>query len=60
MAFAGDRAVVTAVSDLPLFRWDLAEDDWVRTACASAGRDLTPEEWRRFVGTAPPADLTCG
>jgi hypothetical protein len=60
MAFAGDRAVITAVSDLPLFRWDLAEDDWVRTACASAGRDLTSGEWRRFVGTEPPADLTCG
>ena len=60
MAFADDRTVVTAVSDLPLFRWDLAEDDWVRAACASAGRDLTADEWRRFVGTEPPADLTCG
>lgn len=60
MAFAGERAVVTAVSDTPLFRWDLSEENWVRAACASAGRDLTTDEWRRYVGTSPPADLTCG
>lgn len=60
MAFAGERTVVTAMSDLPLFQWDLAEDDWVRAACASAGRGLTSDEWRRYVGTPPPSDLTCG
>ncbi len=60
MAFAGERTVVTAMSDLPLFQWDLAEEDWVRAACASAGRGLTSDEWRRYVGTPPPSDLTCG
>ncbi|MEV6242103.1 TIR domain-containing protein [Lentzea sp. NPDC051838] len=60
MAFSGERAVVTAIPDTPLFRWDLSEENWVRTACATAGRDLTADEWRRYVGTEPPSNLTCG
>jgi len=60
MTFDGDRRLVTAVSDQDLYAWDLSEENWVRAACSSAGRDLTPDEWRRYVGTAPPADLTCG
>ncbi|WP_156213385.1 hypothetical protein [Lentzea aerocolonigenes] len=60
MAFADEHSLVTAISDAPLFRWDLSEENWVRSACASAGRGLTTDEWRRFVGTTPPPDLTCG
>ncbi|SEQ51247.1 WD40 repeat [Lentzea xinjiangensis] len=60
VAFDGDRRVVTAISDSPLTAWDLSEENWVRSACASAGRGLTADEWRRYVGTSPPADLTCG
>ncbi|MEU0884742.1 TIR domain-containing protein [Lentzea sp. NPDC005914] len=60
VAFTGDRSLVTAVSERRLFSWDLAPDNWVRAACASAGRGLTSDEWRRYVGTDPPADLTCG
>ncbi|SDO09294.1 TIR domain-containing protein [Lentzea jiangxiensis] len=60
VAFSDDRSVLTAVSDRPLRRWDLSEDNWVKAACSSAGRGLTDDEWRHFVGTAPPAQLTCG
>jgi len=60
LTFTGDQNLVTAVSNRKLRSWDLAPDNWVRAACASAGRDLTGDEWRRYVGTAPPADLTCG
>ncbi|MGW4111281.1 hypothetical protein ACWEFJ_10410 [Actinosynnema sp. NPDC004786] len=42
-----------------LTRWSLDERDWVRAACASAGRDLTADEWRRYVGTRPPDRLDC-
>lgn len=38
---------------------DLDVDDWVGSACALAGRDLTPDEWRQYVGSEPPADLGC-
>jgi hypothetical protein len=28
-------------------------------ACATAGRDMTPAEWRQFVNDAVPDDLRC-
>lgn len=31
----------------------------VRSACTTAGRSLTPTEWRTLVDTAPPSDLSC-
>ena len=38
---------------------DLTREGWRAAACALAGRDLTPAEWRAFVDTEPPADLRC-
>jgi hypothetical protein len=38
---------------------DLSEENLVRTACTTAGRDLTPAEWQIFVGGAVPDDLRC-
>ncbi|HWM34530.1 MAG TPA: toll/interleukin-1 receptor domain-containing protein [Pseudolysinimonas sp.] len=38
----------------------LVPDEWRRSACAVAGRDLSAEEWSAYVGTAVPADLGCG
>jgi WD40 repeat protein len=32
---------------------------WIDASCASAGRDLTPDEWSTITGTAAPADLRC-
>jgi hypothetical protein len=42
-----------------LVQRDLSDDALVRTACATAGRNLTAAEWKTFVGTKPPANLTC-
>lgn len=43
-----------------LTRWDLTADAWLRAACTSAGRDLSPAEWRQYVGTtAVPEELAC-
>jgi len=39
--------------------YDLAPDRLVQVACATAGRDLTPAEWRQFVNDAVPDDLRC-
>jgi WD40 repeat protein len=46
-------------SDGLLVQWDLSVDAWIRTACTSAGRNLTSSDWRHYVGTAAPSDLTC-
>ncbi|MEU4766690.1 hypothetical protein AB0H12_25880 [Actinosynnema sp. NPDC023794] len=51
--------LLTAEPDGELTRWHLAEQEWVRAACASAGRDLSADEWRRYVGTQPPDSLAC-
>jgi hypothetical protein len=40
-------------------RWDVTPEAWIAAACRTAGRDLTPEEWQRVVGTSPPASLAC-
>jgi len=66
VAFTPDgRQLVTvtesagAASDGQLIWRDISNDDIVRTACATAGRDLTPAEWQTFVGTTAPRDLAC-
>ena len=29
--------------------WNLDAVNWIERACATAGRDLTAQEWRRYV-----------
>jgi DNA-binding SARP family transcriptional activator len=68
VAFAIDgRTLFTAGEDGMLLAWDLTSTrgigarlenntdprEWTRSACALAGRDLTPEEWRRHVPSHP-------
>jgi hypothetical protein len=55
-----NRQLITATSGGEMRRWRLDEQDWLSSACRMAGRDLTPDEWRRYVGTPPPDDLRCG
>ncbi|WP_432933506.1 hypothetical protein ACQPZZ_18075 [Microbispora sp. CA-135349] len=35
------------------------EKQLLRIACDSAGRDITTEQWRQYMGTAPPAVPAC-
>ena len=44
-------------SDLAL--WSLETEDLRKLACAAVGRDLTPEEWARFVSTDIPYHSIC-
>ncbi|MGY1692011.1 WD40 repeat domain-containing protein [Geodermatophilus sp. SYSU D01105] len=60
LAFTEDgRYLVVGTTGGRLTRWDMTEAAWLHHACQTAGRDLTTGEWRRFVGTDPPADLRC-
>jgi WD40 repeat protein/class 3 adenylate cyclase len=38
--------------------WDIDPDSWQRRACAAAGRNLTGDEWRQYLG-ARPYHATC-
>jgi WD40 repeat protein len=40
-------------------RWTLSPPSWSKFACAWPDHTLTPAEWRQYVGTSPPADLSC-
>ena len=67
LAFTADgAALAVAYPDRPgrpgsgeLDVYDLAPDRLAQVACATAGRDLTPSEWRQFVNDAVPDDLRC-
>ncbi|MEV0701733.1 hypothetical protein AB0I53_27990 [Saccharopolyspora sp. NPDC050389] len=60
IAFGADsRELFSVTAGGELLRWPLDPQEWIRRACATAGRDLTPQEWRQVVGTEPPADLRC-
>jgi hypothetical protein len=59
MAATPDGVLLSATSGGALARWQLDEDTWQRVACATAGRDLTPAEWRDTAGTDPPEKLAC-
>lgn len=50
--YSGDTGTMNVI--------DLSPATWTTLACETAGRDITADEWRRFVGDEVPADLRCG
>ena len=42
-----------------LTRWNMDPASWPRAACLAAGRNLTQEEWARYIGTDEPYRQTC-
>ncbi|MFE2753895.1 TIR domain-containing protein [Actinosynnema sp. NPDC059335] len=65
VGFSGDGTELVAVTEgNDLGRGsatvrDVSDEALVRTACATAGRDLTPAEWDALLDVPAPADLTC-
>jgi len=45
------RYLIAIYSDGTGYRWPVSLGAWQNHACAVAGRNLTLEEWRRFVGS---------
>jgi WD40 repeat protein len=41
-----------------VFVWDVSQESWSERACRIAGRNLTHDEWKRWVGDGPYG-LTC-
>ena len=44
---------------LKLNHWDVDPDTWQEQACLAAGRNLTADEWRSFIGVDEPYQATC-
>ena len=52
------KLAAVAVRD-GLIIWDLDPAHWDNAACRLAGRNLTQEEWERYLGTIAPYSATC-
>lgn len=65
MAFTPDGTrFITAVEsgdgrEGQLVRRDISADALLRTACETAGRDLSAAEWQTFAGLEEPGELAC-
>ena len=51
LAFSADGKRL-AIGSIPDF-WDVDIDSWRAQACTAAGRNLTPAEWKQYVGNTP-------
>lgn len=45
--------------DKTIILWDADVKSWMKKACAIANRNLTQEEWRRYMGDDVPYRKTC-
>ena len=50
---------LTWVSGNAAYRLPLDPEAWIETACALAGRNLTPQEWQRHISVDLPYQETC-
>ena len=59
LAFEGSgRYLLSAAADGPALSWSVTVDGWTSIASRLAGRNLTCEEWERFVGVEVPYRVT--
>ena len=56
-----DQTLASGGLDTAVVLWRIDEEEWARLACHMAGRNLSPDEWKRYFGeveqtlTCPPA-----
>jgi WD40 repeat protein len=54
LAFSPDgKALVSSGEDRTLIFWDLNDESWKAIACGVANRNLTPQEWKQYLGDEP-------
>ena len=58
-AFDGTGWIAGSDSAVEHFYFDTDMSHWARVACSLAGRSLTVEEWRRYVGNERPFSPPC-
>jgi WD40 repeat protein len=58
IAFSPDGDQVAVVGDYGILLLDMRLESWMEAACQMANRDLTPAEWRTYLGERP-YEATC-
>jgi WD40 repeat protein len=58
-ALRGDGLAAAAVTGQGITIYDLDPAHWVEAACELAGRNMTPEEWDRYIGDLEDYRPTC-
>ncbi len=53
------KHVLTGGEDQEVFVWDWMPEDLIANACKNLPRNLTREEWARYIGDAKEYDATC-
>jgi WD40 repeat protein len=53
IAFSPDGDQLAIVGDFGILLWDMRIESWMEAACRMANRDLTPMEWRTYLGDLP-------
>jgi WD40 repeat protein len=60
VSFSNDgQTLASGSSDGKIILWDLRLETWRSRACEIANRNLTAEEWNRYLGNEQPRK-TCG
>ena len=53
IAMSPDGQQLAVVGNFGVLLWDLNLENWIEAACKMANRDLTPMEWRTYLGDRP-------
>ena len=60
VAFSPDGKTLISVSKTQkVWLWDVDPTSWVSRACERANRNLSPAEWRQYMGASVPYSRTC-
>jgi hypothetical protein len=51
--------LLSGSSDGSLILWNVSPEEWRARACRMANRNLTMEEWNRYMGPDTPYQVTC-
>jgi len=60
LAFSPDsRTLASSSNDRDIILWDVSFESWKSRACGIVNRNLTKDEWNKFIGSDMPYQSSC-